>query len=144
MSHIEIPLSDPDISPAEIEAVSAVLTSPRLSQGPMVQQFEQAFAAYLGRQHAVAVASGTLGLLLTLRAHGIGAGQEVVTSAYSWHQIGHAIALAGAKPVFADIDYWSGTLAPDKAAARIGANTRALLAANERSREGALEVKCLH
>ena len=148
MSHIEIPLSDPDISPAEIEAVSAVLTSPRLSQGPMVRQFEQAFAAYLGRQHAVAVASGTLGLLLTLRAHGIGAGHEsatatslsrgprldpigeVVTSPYSWHQIGHAIALAGAKPVFADIDYWSGTLAPDKAAARIGANTRALLAAN--------------
>jgi perosamine synthetase len=130
MTHIEIPLSDPDISPAEIEAVSAVLKSPRLSQGPVVQQFEQAFAAYLGRQHAVAVASGTLGLLLTLRAHGIGAGQEVVTSAYSWHQIGHAIALAGAKPVFADIDYWSGTLAPDKAAARIGANTRALVVAN--------------
>jgi len=130
MRRIEIPLSDPDISPAEIEAVSAVLKSPRLSQGPMVEQFEQAFAAYLGRQHAVAVASGTLGLLLTLRAYGIGAGHEVVTSAYSWHQIGHAIALAGAQPVFADIDYWSGTLAPDKAAARIGANTQALLAAN--------------
>ena len=130
MTRIEIPLSDPDISPAEIEAVSSVLKSPRLSQGPMVEQFEQAFAAYLGRQHAVAVASGTLGLLLTLRAHGIGAGHEVVTSAYSWHQIGHAIALAGAQPVFADIDYWSGTLAPDKAAARIGANTHALVAAN--------------
>ena len=130
MTHIEIPLSDPDISPAELEAVSAVLKSPRLSQGPMVEQFEQAFATYLGRRHAVAVASGTLGLLLTLRAYGIGAGHEVVTSAYSWHQIGHAIALASAKPVFADIDYWSGTLAPDKAAARIGANTHALLAAN--------------
>jgi dTDP-4-amino-4,6-dideoxygalactose transaminase len=130
MTHIEIPLSDPDISPAEIEAVSAVLKSPRLSQGPMVEQFEQAFAAYLGRQHAVAVASGTLGLLLTLRAYGIGAGHEVVTSAYSWHQIGHVIALAGAQPVFADIDYWSGTLAPDKAAARIGANTHALVVAN--------------
>jgi dTDP-4-amino-4,6-dideoxygalactose transaminase len=130
MTHIEIPLSDPDISTAEIEAVSAVLKSPRLSQGPMVEQFEQAFAAYLGRKHAVAVASGTLGLLLTLRAYGIGAGHEVVTSAYSWHQIGHAIPLAGAQPVFADIDYWSGTLAPDKAAARIGVNTHALVAAN--------------
>ncbi len=130
MRRIEIPLSDPDISTAELEAVSAVLKSPRLSQGPMVEQFEQAFAVYLGRQHAVAVASGTLGLLLTLRAYGIGAGHDVVTSAYSWHQIGHAIALAGAQPVFADIDYWSGTLAPDKAAARIGANTQALLAAN--------------
>ena len=57
-------------------AVSAVLKSPRLSEGPVVEQFEQAFAAYLGRQHAVAVASGTLGLLLTLRAHGIGAGHD--------------------------------------------------------------------
>ena len=80
MRRIEIPLSDPDISAAELEAVNAVLLSPRLSQGPVVEQFEQAFAAYLGRQHAVAVASGTLGLLLTLRAHGIGAGRSATAT----------------------------------------------------------------
>lgn len=125
-----IPLSDPDISPAEIEAVSAVLASPRVSGGPVVEKFEAAFAAYVGRKHAVAVSSGTLGLLLCLKAYGIGPGDEVIASPFSWHQIAHAVALAGAKPVFADIDYWTGTLAPDKAQARITANTRAILAGN--------------
>ena len=61
-----IPLSDPDITAAELEAVDAVLRSPRLSSGPTVEAFEAAFAAYLGRKYAVAVPSGTLGLLITL------------------------------------------------------------------------------
>ena len=100
MSKDRVPLSDPDISQAELAAVSAVLTSPRLSQGPMVAAFESAFAAYAGREHAIAVGSGTLGLLLVLKAMGIGPGDEVIASPYSWHQIAHAIALAGAKPVF--------------------------------------------
>lgn len=130
MSETWIPLSDPDISQSELDAVSTVLQSPRLSQGPVVEAFESAFAAYLGRRYAVAVASGTLGLLLCLKAHGIGQGDEVVASPFSWHQISHAIALAGARPVFADIDYWAGTLAPDKAEAKITPNTRAILAAN--------------
>jgi hypothetical protein len=130
MTQAWIPLSDPDISPAELEAVSAVLTSPRVSGGPLVEEFEAAFAAYVGRRHAVAVASGTLGLWLCLKAYGIGPGDEVVASPFAWHQIAHAIALAGARPVFADIDYWAGTLAPDKAEARITPGTRALLAGN--------------
>jgi perosamine synthetase len=126
----DIPLSDPDISPAELDAVAAVLRSPRLSQGPVVEQFEQAFAERLGRRHAVAVASGTLGLLLTLQAYRIGPKQEVVVSPYSWHQIAHAVTLAGATPVFADIDYWSGTLAPDKIKTHIRPGTRAIVAGN--------------
>ena len=126
----DIFLSDPDISAAELDAVGAALRSPRLSQGPVVEQFEQAFAESLGRRHAVAVASGTLGLLLTLQAYRIGPRQEVVVSPYSWHQIAHAVTLAGATPVFADIDYWSGTLAHDKVAARIGPATRAIVAGN--------------
>lgn len=130
MSHSWIPLSDPDISHAELDAVSTVLQSPRLSNGPVVEAFESAFAAYLGRKYAVAVSSGSMGLLLCLKAHGIGPGDEVIASPFSWHQIAHAVALAGAKPVFADIDYWAGTLAPEKAEARITANTRAILAGN--------------
>ncbi len=125
-----IPLSDPDISLLELEAVAGVLQSPRLSQGPAVAAFETAFAAYTDRRHGVAVASGTLGLLLALKAMGIGPGDEVIASPYSWHQIAHAIALAGATPVFADIDYWSGTLAPDKVEAKITTHTRAILAGN--------------
>ena len=130
MSKDRVLLSDPDISQAELAAVSGVLASPRLSQGPMVAAFESAFAAYAGREHAIAVGSGTLGLLLVLKAMGIGPGDEVIASPYSWHQIAHAIALAGAKPVFADIDYWAGTLAPDKVEAKITPLTRAILGGN--------------
>jgi len=125
-----IALSDPDITLIEIEAVDQIMRSARLSNGPVVEEFEQAFAAYLGRRYAVAVPSGTIGLLLALKASGIGPGQEVIASSYSFREAIHAIAVAGATPVFADIDYWAGTLAPDKVEARITANTRAIVASN--------------
>ena len=125
-----IRLSDPDITEAELEAVSDVLKSPRLAGGPVVQAFEEAFARYVGRKHAVAVSSGTLGLLLALKASGIGPGDEVVASPHSWREAVHAVALTGAAPVFADIDYWTGALAPDKAEAAITQRTRAIVAGN--------------
>ncbi len=130
MSQGWIPLSDPDISLMELDAVSDILKSPRLSQGPAVATFESAFAEYTDREHGVTVASGTLGLLLALKAMDIGPGDEVIASPYSWHQIAHAVVLAGAKLVFADIDYWSGTLAPEKVEAKITPQTRAILAGN--------------
>lgn len=122
--------SDPDISTAELAAVDAVLRSPNLGDGPQVAAFEAEFAAYLGRRHAVAVASGRISLLLALRGLGIGPGDEVIASAYGWRETAHAIALAGATPRFVDVDYWSGTLAPDKVAAAVTPATRAILAAN--------------
>ena len=61
-----IALSDPDVTLAELEAVDAVLRSSRLSNGPIAEAFEAAFAAYVGRKYAVAVPSGTVGLLITL------------------------------------------------------------------------------
>ncbi len=125
-----IALSDPDITLAEIDAVDRIMRSARLSNGPVVEEFEQAFAAYLGRRYAIAVPSGTIGLLLALKACGIGPNQEVIASSYSFREATHAIAVAGATPVFADIDYWAGTLAPDKVEARITANTRAIVASN--------------
>jgi hypothetical protein len=125
-----IPLSDPDVTLAEIEAVEAVLQSPRLSSGAMVESFEAAFADYLGRRYAVAVPSGTLGLLLALRAAGIGPGDEVIASPFSFRETVHAISLSGARPVFVDIDYWAGTLVPEKAEARITDRTRAIVAGN--------------
>lgn len=130
MSEPWITLSDPDITRDEIAAVAEVLQSPQLSGGPAVAAFEAAFAGYLGRRHAIAVASGTIGLLLAFKAFGIGAGDEVIASPYSWRETAHAIALAGATPVLADIDYWSGVLVADKAAARISARTRCILAGN--------------
>ena len=130
MSETMIPLSDPDITMAEIEAVTEVLKSPCLSNGPVVTEFETEFAAYVGRKHAVAVSSGTLGMMLCLRAYDIGRGDEVIVSPYSWHQIAQAVALSGATPVFADIDYWSGTLSAEKVEAKINARTRAVVAGN--------------
>jgi perosamine synthetase len=125
-----IALTDPDITLAEIEAVDQIMRSARLSNGPVVEEFEQAFAAYVGRRYAIAVPSGTIGLLLALKACGVGPDQEVIASSYSFREATHAIAVAGATPVFADIDYWAGTLALDKVEARITANTRAIVASN--------------
>lgn len=134
-----IPLSDPDITLAEIEAVDAAMRAPRLSAGPGVTAFEDAFAAYLGRKYAIAVPSGTIGLLLALKASGIGPGDEVIASSYSFRETAHAISLAGARPVFADIDYWAGTLAPEKAEAKITPHTRAIIAANTNGHPAAWE-----
>lgn len=125
-----IRLSDPDISMAELEAVRAVLSSPRLSAGPKVEAFEHEFASCLGRTYGIATSSGTIALMLALRALGVQPGDEVIAPAYSWHQSAHAIALVGATPVFADIDYWSGCLSPQKAAEKITPRTRAIVAGN--------------
>lgn len=127
---VQIPLSDPDITLEDLAAVEGVLRSSRLSTGPVVESFEAAFAAYVGRRYAVAVPSGTIGLLYILQAYGIGAGAEVIASPHSFRETTHAIALAGAKPVFCDIDYWSGTLAPSKVEALITDRTRAIVAGN--------------
>ena len=125
-----IPLVDPDISDVEVEVLGRILKSGSLSDGRMVQAFEDAFAAWLGRAHAVAVSSGTIATLLVLKAKGIGAGDEVLCTPFGWHQVQHAIALAGATPVFVDIDYWQHTMNPAKAADRITPATRAILAGN--------------
>jgi perosamine synthetase len=134
-----LPLSDPDLLPSDLEAVCAVLNTQTLSAGPVVETFEKEFAAYLERKHAIAVSSGTIGLLLTLRARGIGPGDEVIASGHSFREIVHAIALAGARPVFADIDYWVGTLAPDKAKAKLTERTRAIVAGNTNGHPAAWE-----
>lgn len=126
----DILLTDPDISGSELKLVEAVLCTPRLGQGRMVEAFEGEFAAWVGRKHAVAVSGSTLALWLCLAAWEIRDGHEVVTSGHSWHQIARGISLAGAKAVFADIDYWSGTLAPAKAAEKLTPATRAILAGN--------------
>lgn len=125
-----VPLSDPDVTRAELLAVDEVLRSPNLSSGHIVEEFETAFAEYVGRRYAVAVPSGTVGLMLALKAYEIGVGDEVVTSSYSFRETAHAISLVGARPVFSDIDYWSGTLSAEKAEARITERTKAILAGN--------------
>lgn len=123
-------LSDPDVSEVELRLVQAALEQPTLTAGPMTEHFERLFAAHHGRRHAIAVASGTIGTWLALRALGIGPGDEVVASPYGWHQVAHAVTLTGARVVFADINYWSGCLDPVRAAAQITPATRAILVGN--------------
>jgi perosamine synthetase len=123
-------LSDPDLTEVELELVQAALGQPRLAAGPMVEHFEKSFASWLGRKHAVAVASGTLGTWLVLRAMGIGPGDEVIASPYGWHQVAHAVNLTGATVKFADINYWSGCLDPVRAATQITPQTKAILVGN--------------
>jgi dTDP-4-amino-4,6-dideoxygalactose transaminase len=130
MTESWITLSDPDITRDEMLAVAEVLQSPHLTGGPSVAAFETAFADHVGRKHAVAVASGTIGLLIALKASGIGPGHEVIATPYSWRETVHAIALAGATPVLADIDYWSGVAVPQKVEARITGRTRCIVAGN--------------
>jgi dTDP-4-amino-4,6-dideoxygalactose transaminase len=125
-----IALFEPECGAREIELVSAVLQSARWGDGPMVEGFERAFAGWVGRNHAVAVGSGTLGAWIALRALGIGPGDEVICTSHTWHQVAQAITLCGATPVFADINYWTGSLSPEKAAVKITPKTRAILAGN--------------
>ena len=123
----EIPLAKPVLGEAEEQAVLEVLRSGQLSLGPRVPAFEQAFAARLGGVHASAVSSGTAGLHLGLRAVGVGEGDEVVTSPFSFVASANAVLYERARPVFADIDPVTLNLDPAAAAAAITERTTALL-----------------
>lgn len=101
---MHIPLSSPDISDLEIASVTAVLRTPSLSLGPKVVEFEEKMAHFVGRRHAIAVNSGTAGLHLIIRALGIGEGDEVITSPFSFVSTANCMLFERARPVFADID----------------------------------------
>jgi perosamine synthetase len=122
-----IPLAQPVLGPEEEAAVIEVLRSGQLSLGPRVPAFEQAFAAWLGAEHACAVASGTAGLHLGLRAVGVSDGDEVVTSPFSFVASANAVLFERARPVFADIDARTLNLDPHAAAAAVTERTAALL-----------------
>lgn len=98
-----IRLAIPAIDQAEIDAVAEVLRSGYLVQGPKVAEFESAIAELVGVQHAVAVSSGTAALHLALLALDIGAGDIVITTAYSWPATANVIELCGAETRFVDI-----------------------------------------
>jgi perosamine synthetase len=123
----EIPLARPVLGAAEEAAVLDVLRSGQLSLGPRLAAFEQGFAARLGVEHACAVSSGTAGLHLALRAAGVGDGDEVVTSPFSFVASANAAVFERARPVFADIDPRTLNLDPDAAAAAVTDRTAALL-----------------
>jgi dTDP-3-amino-3,4,6-trideoxy-alpha-D-glucose transaminase len=120
------------------EAVERSLRSGIYLLGPETEAFEAEFAAFCGRRHAVAVASGTDALRLVLRALGVGAGDEVVVPAMTAVPTAAAVCAAGAVPVFADIDRDTGTLDPDAAAAAVTERARAVIPVHLYGRPAAL------
>ncbi len=127
MSNHEIPLSSPDVGELEEELVLGVLRSGRLSLGPMQEEFEHLVARRAGCSHAVAVSSGTSGLHAVLAALGIGPGDEVITTPFSFIASANVILMVGATPVFVDICPTSLNMDPSRIEAAITPRTRAIL-----------------
>jgi dTDP-4-amino-4,6-dideoxygalactose transaminase len=122
-----IPLSRPSIGEREEALVLDVLRSGRLSLGPMLHEFERRFAGLLGAGHVSAVSSGTAGLHLAVRAAGVRAGDEVITSPFSFVASANCLLYEGAKPVFCDIDRRTLNLDPLAADAAATERTAGLL-----------------
>jgi perosamine synthetase len=122
-----IPAARPLIGAEEREAVDRVLRSGMIAQGPEVQGFEAEFAELVDGRHCVAVNSGTSALHLGLLAAGIRAGDEVIVPSFSFAATANAVCLAGAEPVFVDIDPASFCIDPDAVAAAVTPRTTAVM-----------------
>jgi dTDP-4-amino-4,6-dideoxygalactose transaminase len=141
MPEWRVPLADVVVDEGDIEAVSDVYRSGWLSMGPRTAELEQAFAAYTGARHALAVANGTAALHLACLAIGFGPGDEVVVPAMTFVASVNAIAYTGATPVFADIasltEPW---LALEAAEAAVTTRTRAIMTVAYGGHPGATEA----
>ena len=122
-----IPVAKPLIGREEREAVMAVMESGQLAQGPKTAEFEAAFAAYIGVKHAIGVNSGTAALIVALQAHGVGPGDEVITTPFSFIATATSIIACGATPVFADVDPFDLNLDPACVEAAITERTKAVM-----------------
>jgi perosamine synthetase len=125
---MKIPLARPDITEWEIEAVVNVLRSPLLSLGPKLREFEAKLAEYAGVQYAVAVNSGTSALHLIIKALGIGEGDEVITTPFSFVASANCILFERAKPIFVDIDSLTWNIDTNLIEEKITEKTKAILA----------------
>ena len=113
MPKLPIPMSSPDITDAERQAVAAVMNTPMLSMGQYIKDFEKAFCDRTGAKHAIAVNSGTAGLHLCVRAVGIGEGDFVITTPFSFVASSNVMLFENAVPVFVDIDPKTGNIDPE-------------------------------
>jgi perosamine synthetase len=124
---MRIPLSAPDITEAEVQAVADVLRTPHLSLGPKVREFERAISNYIGASDAIAVHSGTSALHLCIRSLGISEGDEVILPSFAFIAVANVVRYERAIPVFVDIDSRTLNLDPDKVEAAITLRTKAIL-----------------
>lgn len=124
---MNVPLSQPHVGEEEIAAVADVLRSGRLALGPKTAEFERRFGEFLHQPHAIAVNSGTSGLHLAVTALGIGPGDEVITTPFSFIASSNCILMAGAKPVFVDVQDETFNIDPTLIELAITPRTRAIL-----------------
>ncbi|MGF1646677.1 MAG: DegT/DnrJ/EryC1/StrS family aminotransferase [Kineosporiaceae bacterium] len=121
----------PWLGPEEVQAVTEVLESGWVAQGPRVAEFEAAFAQRMAADHAVAVSSCTTALHLALLVAGVGPGDDVVVPSFSFVATANAVVHAGARPVFADVDVVTGNLTPGTVTAALTPATRAVVVVDQ-------------
>lgn len=124
---MRIPLSAPDITEADISAVSAVLRTSQLSRGPQMEEFEDSIARYVGSSQAIAVNSGTSALHLAIRALGISEDDEVIVPSFAFIAAANVVRYERAVPVFVDIDPQTLNLDPARVEEAITPHTRAIM-----------------
>ena len=122
-----IHIAKPQIGEEEKKAVLEVLDSGMIAQGPRVKAFEEAFAAMCGVKHAIATTSGTTALHVALLAAGVGEGDEVITSPFTFIASANSVLYTGARPVFVDIDPVTYNLDPAQIEAALTPRTKAIL-----------------
>lgn len=122
-----IAIAKPLIGAEEKTAVMEVLDSGQLAQGPRTEAFERRFAEYVGAKHAIGVNSGTAALIVALQANGVGPGDEVITTPFSFIATATSIVACGATPVFVDIDPFDLNLDPDQVESAITERTKAVM-----------------
>ncbi len=122
-----IPISKPYVGDAERQGVLDVLESGMLVQGPRTAALEEKWAAVCGTQYAIATSSGTTALHVALLAHGIGAGDEVITTPFTFIASVNSIVYTGAKPVFVDIEEDTFNINPNQIEAAITPRTKAIM-----------------
>lgn len=150
---MKVPLLDLKLQFSAIEgeirsAIDELLQSQRFILGPAVSDFEKEIAGYCGAEHAVGVSSGTDAILISLMALGIGAGDEVITTPYTFFSTAGCISRVGARPVFVDIDARTFNINPEQIEAAITEKTRAILPVHLFGQcaemEGILELAAKH
>ncbi len=124
---MKIPLASQDITDLEIKVVTEILKSERLSLGPKIGEFEQAVCDFVGCKYAVAVSSGTSALHMAMIGAGIGPGDEVITTSFSFIASSNSILFVEGKPVFVDIDPETWQIDPARIEAAITPRTKAIL-----------------
>jgi dTDP-4-amino-4,6-dideoxygalactose transaminase len=122
-----IPIAKPNFDDAERRAVLEVLDSGMLAQGPRVRAFEEAFAAYVGRKHGIAVCNGTAALHVALLAHGIGKGHEVLVPPLTFFASAATVLQTGARVRFTDIEATTYNMDPDRLKRALTKRTKAIM-----------------